>query len=71
MHPGGQKANSSSHVLCSVPPAQQGADQWVNIGILLLFKKIIEEKQPPQLRKMADVEMDIASTRMNNGNEHV
>ncbi|KAG7231232.1 hypothetical protein INR49_012063 [Caranx melampygus] len=33
--------------------------------------KIIEKEKAPQLRKMADVEMDITSRRMNNGNEHV
>lgn len=33
--------------------------------------KLFEEEGGPQLRKMADVEMDIASRRMNYGNEHV
>ncbi|XP_029003020.1 pre-mRNA processing factor 4Bb [Betta splendens] len=32
---------------------------------------ISDEETVPQSRKMADVEMDIASRRMNNGNEHV
>lgn len=34
-------------------------------------EKISERETVPQSRKMADVEMDIASRRMNNGNEHV
>ncbi|XP_034561961.1 pre-mRNA processing factor 4Bb [Notolabrus celidotus] len=41
------------------------------ISLQVLCSKQAKKKSPPQRSKMADVEMDIASTRMNNGNEHV
>lgn len=41
------------------------------ILLLVVLFKNIKEEVAPKPKKMADVEMDIASTRMNNGNEHV
>lgn len=57
---------------CSEAPEHQRAYQLFD-GTVVLFKekKKPKKKTAPRLRKMADVEMDIASTRMNNGNEHV
>lgn len=72
-HPAGQKDTfQCTNLHCSAPPVHQGAYLCFDIVVLVWQKKKkSEEEKSPQLRKMADVEMDIASTRMNNGNEHV
>lgn len=46
------------------------------VGDILLLSSFVfawtkKKKHPSAKSKMADVEMDIASRRMNNGNEHV
>lgn len=55
----------------AAPGQQRAVHSVIATFFILFFKQSKKKKKPSQPRKMAEVEMDTASSRMNNGNEHV